>query len=59
MELFRQKGVDILMAIDVLTMAYLDYCESGFFVLGDRDFKPLIDAVKDSGKKTFGFFQIR
>jgi len=50
---FRQKGVDILMAIDVLTMAYQDHFEAGLFFLGDRDFIPLIEAVKDTGKKTF------
>ena len=52
----RQKGVDILMAIDALTMASGDHYDSGFFLLGDRDFIPLVRAVKDLGKKTFGFF---
>ena len=47
----RQKGVDILMAIDALTMASGDHYDSGFFLLGDRDFIPLIGAVKDLGKK--------
>ena len=52
---FRQKGVDILMAIDVLTMAYRNYYDTGLFFLADRDFIPLIRAVKNAGKKTFGF----
>ena len=52
---FRQKGVDILLAIDALSMAYLDHYDSGLFLLGDRDFIPLINAVKGAGKKTFGF----
>ena len=55
---FRQKGVDILMAVDVLTMAYQDHFDSGLFFLGDRDFIPLIEAVKSSGKKTFLFSYI-
>jgi uncharacterized LabA/DUF88 family protein len=55
---FRQKGVDILLAIDTLVMAHLDHYDSGLFVLGDRDFIPLIEAVKDAGKKTFGFTYI-
>ena len=50
----RQKGVDILMAIDALTKAYQNQYETGMFMLGDADFKPLIDAVKDAGKKTVG-----
>ena len=50
----RQKGVDILMAIDALTKAYQDQYETAMFLLEDADFKPLIDAVKDAGKKTIG-----
>lgn len=50
---FKQKGVDILMAIDALTKAYQDHYDTGFFLVGDRDFLPLIEAVKDAGKKTF------
>lgn len=52
---YRQKGVDVLMAIDSLTMAYQDIYDSGLFLLGDRDFIPLIEAVKGTGKKTYGF----
>jgi uncharacterized LabA/DUF88 family protein len=48
----RQKGVDILMAIDVITKAYQNQYETAIFMLGDRDFVPLINAVKDTGKKT-------
>lgn len=53
---FRQKGVDILMAIDALSKAYMNHYDTAIFLLGDRDFIPLIEAVKDSGKKTFGFY---
>jgi uncharacterized LabA/DUF88 family protein len=52
---YRQKGVDVLMAIDSLTMAYQDIYDSGLFLLGDRDFIPLIEAIKATGKKTCGF----
>lgn len=50
----RQKGVDILMAIDALTKAYQNQYETAMFLLEDADFKPLVDAVKDAGKKTIG-----
>ena len=53
---FRQKGVDILLTIDALSMAYENLYDSGLFLLGDRDFIPLIQAVKNTGKKTFGFY---
>jgi len=52
----RQKGVDILMAIDALTMAYQNQYETAMFLLGDADFKPLIEAVKHAGKKTLGIY---
>jgi len=55
---FRQKGVDILMAIDAVSMAYQDHYDTGLFLLADRDFIPLIEAVKGAGKKTFGFFYV-
>ncbi|MDH5449247.1 MAG: NYN domain-containing protein [Candidatus Bathyarchaeota archaeon] len=51
----RQKGVDILICVDALTMAYLDYYDTGLFLLADRDFIPLIKAVKNAGRKTFSF----
>jgi uncharacterized LabA/DUF88 family protein len=53
---FKQKGVDILMAIDVLTKAYQDHYDTGMFVMGDADFIPLIEAVKNAGKKTICVF---
>lgn len=49
---FRQKGVDILMSTDVLTKAYRNQYDTGIFLMGDRDFVPLIEAVNDAGKKT-------
>jgi len=52
----RQKGVDILMAIDALTKAYQNQYETAVFLLGDADFKPLIEAVKHAGKKTLGIY---
>jgi len=55
---FRQKGVDILMAIDALTMAYRNLYDTGMFLIGDRDFVPLIDSVKYAGKKTIGVFYV-
>jgi len=53
---FRQKGVDVLMAIDALTMAYQNHYDTGIFFMEDRDFIPLIEAVKQAGKKTIVVF---
>ena len=40
------------MAIDALTKAYQNQYDVAIFLLGDRDFIPLVEAVKDTGKKT-------
>jgi len=56
---FRQKGVDILMAVDALSMAYRNYYDTGLFLLADRDFIPLIEAVKNAGKKTYSFNYVK
>jgi len=53
----RQKGVDILLAIDALTKAYENHFDVAIFLTGDRDFLPIVRAVKDTGKKIFGFYQ--
>ena len=53
---FKQKGVDVLMVIDALTKAYQNQYEAGMFFVGDRDFVPLIEAVKNAGKKTVGIY---
>jgi uncharacterized LabA/DUF88 family protein len=49
---YKQKGVDILMSVDAVTKAYLNQYDTAIFLLGDADFIPLIEAVKDAGKKT-------
>lgn len=40
------------MSIDALTKAYRNQYDTGMFMMGDRDFVPLIEAVKDAGKRT-------
>jgi uncharacterized LabA/DUF88 family protein len=52
----RQKGVDILLTIDALSKAYQDQYDTTVFLLGDRDFIPLVEAVKNHGKKVFGVY---
>lgn len=52
---FRQKGVDVLIAIDVLTKAYQNHYDIAILICGDRDIISLIQAVKDStGKRIYG-----
>lgn len=52
---FRQKGVDVLMAIDMITKGYENHYDIAIIIAGDGDFEPLIRAVKSStGKHVFG-----
>ena len=54
---YRQKGVDVLLAIDMLSMAFQNHYEIAIFLGGDDDFVDLINAVKNSaGKRVFGFY---
>lgn len=52
----RQKGVDILMAIDMLSKAYENHYDVSVLFAGDADFVELVKAVKDAGKRVFGAY---
>jgi uncharacterized LabA/DUF88 family protein len=52
----RQKGVDILMSIDMLTKAYENHYDIAILVAGDGDFVDLVEAVKDAGKRVYGAY---
>lgn len=52
----RQKGVDTLIAIDILSKAYQDQFDITIIVTGDEDFLPVIDYVKNTGKRIYGVF---
>jgi uncharacterized LabA/DUF88 family protein len=51
-----QKGVDTLIAIDMLSKAFQDQYDVAFIIAGDRDFSPVIDYVKNTGKRIYGIF---
>ena len=56
--LYRQKGVDTLIAIDMITKAYLDHYDVAILVAGDRDFVNVVKAVKDyTGKIVYGIYE--
>ena len=53
----KQKGVDVLIAVDMLTKAYEHHYDIAIFVCGNRDSIPLVKAVKDqAGKRVYGVF---
>ena len=54
---FRQKGVDVLLAIDMLNKAYSNHFDIALLLAGDDDYVDLVKVVKDgSGKRVYGVY---
>jgi len=54
----RQKGVDTLMALDMIIKAFLNHYDIAILFAGDRDFVPVVRAVKDyAGRKVYGIYE--
>ena len=51
---FQQKGVDTLIAIDMITKAYEQQYDEAVLLAGDRDFVKVVEAVKQVGPRVFG-----
>jgi len=52
----RQKGVDSLIAIDMLSKAFKKDYDEAVLLAGDSDFTEVVKAVKDAGVKVAGAF---
>lgn len=52
----KQKGVDVHLAVEMITKAYLDHYDFALLLAGDDDFLDVVGAVKDTGKRVFGFY---
>ena len=51
----EQKGVDVLISVDMMSKAYEDHYDVAIVIMGDRDFLPLIKSIKNlTGKRVFG-----
>jgi uncharacterized LabA/DUF88 family protein len=48
---YIQKGVDTLLATDMVSMAFLNHYDLSVLVSGDGDLAPAADAVKAAGKQ--------
>lgn len=48
---YIQKGVDTLLATDMVSMAFLNHYDVSILVSGDGDLAPAVDAVKAAGKQ--------
>ncbi len=49
--IYLQKGVDTLIATDLVAMAFLNHYDVAVLVSGDGDLAPAVDAVKAAGKQ--------
>lgn len=49
---FRQKGVDMLLAVDLLRLAYGGRIDRMLLLTADSDFVPAIEAARDTGVVT-------
>lgn len=52
----RMKGVDTLIAIDMVSKAYEHHYDAAVLVSGDEDLLEVVNAVKDTGNKVFGAY---
>jgi uncharacterized LabA/DUF88 family protein len=52
----QQKGVDTLIAVDMLSKAYENHYDIAMLISGDEDYVPVVDVVKNSGKRVYGVF---
>ena len=53
----KQKGVDVMLAVDMITKAFMNHYDIAILLAGDDDFLDLIKAVKDlTDKRVYGVF---
>ena len=53
----KQKGVDVRLAVDMITKAYQNHYDYAILLAGDDDFLDVVRAVKDdTGKRVMGLF---
>ena len=45
-----EKGVDVMMSVDIVVGAFRDLYDTAIIVSGDGDFYPAMQAAKDLGK---------
>ena len=53
---FNQKGVDLLLGIDLLKLSLKNTIETAIVVAGDRDFVPAIKEAKEAGVLVYLYY---
>jgi len=55
---FKQKRVDTLIAVDMITKAFLKHYEHAILLSGNRDFVSVVEAIKNyTGKRVTGIYE--
>jgi uncharacterized LabA/DUF88 family protein len=54
---YKQKGVDVLLAVDMITKAYQNQYDVCVLLGGDDDLVDVVQAVKNAGKRVFGVYK--
>jgi len=49
----KEKGIDVMLAVDMIEAAIKNKCDCCILVSGDADFVPALNLVKKNGKKAF------
>ncbi|MFQ5772326.1 MAG: NYN domain-containing protein [bacterium] len=52
----REKGIDILLATDMLQQAYVDGYDTMILISGDGDYAPVLEEIKKMGKRVENAF---
>lgn len=56
-EKYRQKGVDVLLAIDMISKAHLNHYDIALLLAGDDDYLDMVKSIKDfTGKRIYGAY---
>jgi len=53
---WEQKGVDTILALDMIEKAYTDQYDVAILIAGDLDHLPAVENVKRSGKEVYGVY---
>jgi len=52
----KQKGVDVRLAVDMISKAYQNDYDFAILLAGDDDFLDVVEEVKDAGKRVYGMY---
>lgn len=50
---FREKGIDVSIAVDMLEKAIKNECDYCILISGDADFIPVMNLIKENGKMAY------